>query len=155
MANRFDLVLFDFDGTLANSFPWFESVLNLLAERHRFRPPSPGELDVLRRGTALEAMRSLGIPRWRLPFIAAHFRRLMHDARAPIPLFAGTSGMLETLVEGGVLLAVVSSNSERNVRRILGTHNASLVGHFACGASLFGKARLFRRALRQTGVNPT
>ena len=32
------LAMFDFDGTLADSLPFFLSVFNTLAERHAFRP---------------------------------------------------------------------------------------------------------------------
>jgi phosphoglycolate phosphatase len=37
---RYKLVVFDFDGTLADSGPWFMRVLNQVAERHRFRKVS-------------------------------------------------------------------------------------------------------------------
>lgn len=47
---------------------------------------------------------------------------------------------------------MVSSDSEENVRRALGPDNARLISHFACGASIFGKAPKFRRALKLAGV---
>ena len=31
------LAIFDFDGTLADSFPWFAGVLDRMADRHGFR----------------------------------------------------------------------------------------------------------------------
>ena len=34
---RYNLVIFDFDGTLANSLPWFSRVLNEVADRYRFK----------------------------------------------------------------------------------------------------------------------
>jgi phosphoglycolate phosphatase-like HAD superfamily hydrolase len=34
---RYDLIILDLDGTLADSFPFFTSVHNQLAERHGFR----------------------------------------------------------------------------------------------------------------------
>ena len=36
---RWDLVLFDLDGTLVDSLPWFLSILPEVAARHRFRVP--------------------------------------------------------------------------------------------------------------------
>ena len=33
----YTLVIFDFDGTLADSFPWFVKVFDTLAERYHFR----------------------------------------------------------------------------------------------------------------------
>ena len=55
--------------------------------------------------------------------------------------------MLAELKSGGVPAAVVSSNDEGNVRRVLGPA-AALVAHFACGASLFGKASKIRGVLK-------
>jgi phosphoglycolate phosphatase len=43
------LILFDFDGTLADSFPWFLRNSNQVAEKHRFKRIDSGNLEVLRR----------------------------------------------------------------------------------------------------------
>ena len=59
---RYDLVVFDFDGTLADSFPWFCSVLNGVADRYRFRRVEDGEIDTLRGMGASAIVRHLGIP---------------------------------------------------------------------------------------------
>jgi len=40
---------------------------------------------------------------------------------------------------------VVSSNSEEVIRRVLGPELAELISLYACGASLFGKARKFKQ----------
>jgi len=50
-----------------------------------------------------------------------------------------------------VVLALVSSDSKSNVRMALGKH-AALISHFACGASLFGKAAKFKAVLNRTGI---
>ena len=44
------------------------------------------------------------------------------------------------LKEAGIALAIVSSNTEANVRHVLGPC-ASRFRHYACGASMFGKAK--------------
>jgi phosphoglycolate phosphatase len=44
----FDLLVFDFDGTLANSASWFRSILPDLSQRFGFRCPDEDELEVLR-----------------------------------------------------------------------------------------------------------
>lgn len=49
-------------------------------------------------------------------------------------------------------MAVVSSNSEDNVRRILGPECSGLIGCYECGAAIFGKAARFRSVLARTGV---
>jgi phosphoglycolate phosphatase len=73
---------------------------------------------------------------------------------AHIPLFPGVSTMLRALADAGLTLALVSSDNEANARDMLGASNAALIAHFACGAALFGKAKKFKRVIRQAGVAP-
>lgn len=146
------LAIFDFDGTLADSFPWFIGVLNGVADRYGFNRVRPDEVDQLRGYDARQIMRHLRVPNWKLPFIANHMRRLMARDIDGIRLFDGVPDMLRTLNDRGVTVAIVSSNSVENIRKILGPEAAGQVGHYGCGASLFGKAAKFRRMLRTTGI---
>lgn len=150
------LVVFDFDGTLADTMPWFFGTLNDLAERHRFRQVSAEEVERLRGQTSGEVVQALGIRRWRLPFIARDLSRRSAAAAAAgaFALFPGMAELLASLAAAGVTIAIVSSNKEATIRHVLGV-SAVNVSHFACNASLFGKARHFRRLLRTTGLPPT
>ncbi|WP_207460311.1 HAD hydrolase-like protein [Azospirillum sp. SYSU D00513] len=146
------LAIFDFDGTLADSFPWFAGVLNQVAELYGFRTVDAEEAEALRGCSSREIVRRLGVPMWRLPWIARHMRARMAQDIADIRLFPGVDGLLRRLSEGGVTIAVVTSNSRENVRTVLGPDNAARVAHLECGASLFGKAAKIRALLRRTGV---
>ncbi|PMY89178.1 HAD family hydrolase, partial [Pseudomonas sp. FW305-62] len=79
-------------------------------------------------------------------------RRLAAQAAPSISLFPGVSEMLKRLAGRGVKLAIVSSNSEDTVRKVLGPDLAGLVTHYGCGASIFGKAAKFREVIRKAGV---
>lgn len=153
-APRYRLAIFDFDGTLADSFPWFAGVVNSVAERYRFKRIAPEDEDVLRRMSASEVIGHLGVSWWKLPLIARHMRNRVASEIDRIALFAGVEEMLHRLSERGVALAIVSSNSEANVRRVLGPRNTALIRAFGCGAAVFGKRRKFRRILRHTGHRP-
>ncbi len=148
----YQLAIFDFDGTLADSFPWFIGVLNGVADRYGFNRVRPDEVEQLRGYDARQIMRHLRVPSWKLPFIANHMRRLMARDIHGIRLFDGVPDMLRALDGRGVTVAIVSSNSAANIRAILGPDAAGLVAHYGCGASLFGKAAKFRRMLQVTGV---
>ncbi|KAA0598772.1 phosphoglycolate phosphatase [Azospirillum lipoferum] len=146
------LAVFDFDGTLADSFPWFIGVLNGVADRYGFNRVRADEVERLRGYDARQIMRHLRVPSWKLPFIANHMRQLMARDIDGIRLFDGVPDMLRSLNDRGVTVAIVSSNSVENIRRILGAEVAGLVAHYGCGASLFGKAVKFRKMLGKTGV---
>ncbi|HVJ91946.1 MAG TPA: HAD hydrolase-like protein [Labilithrix sp.] len=150
------LAIFDFDGTLADTFPWFVSVLNDVADRFGFRRvETEAEVTALRGMRGQEIMKYLEVPPWKVPLIARHMRRLASQDVENIRLFPGILPMLEHLRSGGVRLAVVTSNTEENVRRVLGPDGAARFEQYACGASLFGKASRFRQVLKLARVKST
>lgn len=151
---RYRLAIFDFDGTLADSLPWFLHAMNLAADRYGFRRVDETEAQELRGQEAMRIIRHVGLPAWKLPLVARYMRREMARQISAIPLFAGVDAMLEELSRAGVVLAIVSSNSEENVRRVLGPRLAALVRHYEGGASMFGKGPRLRRVLRASGVRP-
>jgi phosphoglycolate phosphatase len=147
---RYQLVIFDFDGTLADSYPWFSRVINDVADRYRFKRVEAHEAEVLRTMDARALMRYLGVPAWKLPFIAHHMRKRKSKELDQTRLFDGVDRMLRRLADATITLALVSSNSESNVRAILGAENASMIRYYECGASLLGKSSRFRRVLRRS-----
>jgi phosphoglycolate phosphatase len=147
------LAIFDLDGTLADSFPWFLRTINDIADRFDFRRVADEDIEGLRHASTREILARLEVPLRKLPAIARHARRLKGEAASEIALFAGVEAMLRTLATSGVQLALVTSDSEANAREKLGDA-AALFQHFDCSASLFGKPAKFRRVIRRAGVEP-
>jgi phosphoglycolate phosphatase len=149
---RFDLAIFDFDGTLADSAAWFRATINHVAQRYGFRQITDAELNDLRGQRSIDIIRYLGVPTWKMPFIARHMRQLVARDAHLIGLFEGVDTLLSWLAEREVAIAIVTSNSEANVRRILGKDNSRRIIDYACGASLFGKASKFHAVIKRQGA---
>lgn len=149
---RYRLAIFDFDGTLADSLAWFTSQWNDIAGRMGCRAVSPEEAEALRHCGSREVFRRVGLPLWKFPLVAREYRRRQAADPAGVKLFTGAAEALTRLVEAGVVLAIVSSNGEENIRNVLGRELAGRVSHYGCGASLFGKASKFKAVLRRAGV---
>lgn len=153
-SRPYDVVVLDFDGTLADSFGWFCSVLNGVADRYRFRRVGADEVERLRRLGAREILRHLGIPRWKVPFIARHMHGLAARDADMLHPFPGIPGMIADLAGTGVRLVILSSNREDVVRRVLGPESAGRIASWSCGASVFGKARRLRGLVAAAQVSP-
>ena len=151
---KYKLAIFDLDGTLADSFPWFLRVVNDIAREFDFRQVAPDDVEALRRKGSREILTFLGVPLWKLPMIAARMRSLKQSHLPDISLFDGVPAMLKMLNDAGIVLALVSSDNEANARLQLGPDNAALFTHFGCGASLFGKAANFSRVMKRASVSP-
>jgi phosphoglycolate phosphatase len=151
---RYSLVIFDLDGTLVDSFPWFLRVVNDVAREFGFKPLAAEDIPVMRGAGARDILKHLDVPLWKVPRIASHMRRLKRAQIAEFRLFPGVSEMLASLRNQGIRLALVSSDSEANARSQLGP-SASCFSDFDCGASLFGKSAKFRGVARRAGVEPS
>ncbi|OAE63563.1 HAD family hydrolase [Achromobacter xylosoxidans] len=151
---KYDIAAFDFDGTLADTMPWFNTILNTVAEKYNFRKIDASEREALRSRDAMEILKYLNIPLWKLPAIMTHVRTLMQEIDPSVKLFDGIPQALARLKASGMRLAVVSSNSVENVKRVLGEETAALFDDYECGSDLFGKAAKIDRLLRQHGTSP-
>lgn len=148
------LLIFDFDGTLADSLPWFTQVLNDVARRYGFRTVTPDEMQKLRALGNREIVRRLGVPTWKMPFIAAHMRRLARNAADEIRPFNGVADLLVELHARGVKVAIVSSNGEAAMRQVLGEAVWAKLDHVEAGIAMFGKAPRLARTAKRLGVSP-
>lgn len=148
----YKLVIFDFDGTLGDTMAWFLDTADAMADRFGYRKIDRSQLHILRTMSARDLMKLQKLPALKMPMIAAHFHTLMAQDAGSIRLFDGAPETLRAMHAAGVKLAVVSSNTEANIRTVLGEELSGLVSQFACGASVFGKASKFRRVLKALAI---
>ena len=149
---KYRMAIFDFDGTLADSFPFFVQVINQLAEQQGFKKVDLDLVPTYRQYGAKQLMEQVGMPAWKLPFVVRSFTSLMRQNAANISLFEHIDELLLYLANRHVTLAIVSSNSHENVSRILGPANTKLISQFECGVSIFGKPARLQKVLKKAGI---
>lgn len=150
---KYKVAIFDFDGTLADSFPFFLSILDELADKYHRERVTPEQLRELRKLSTPELLKYFKFPMWRLPIIGRSVNNQMSENIQQINLFEGMDTLIQNLASLGMVLVVVSSNSYENVVRVLG-ENAALISHFECGSALMGKNKRFKRVLKKLKVDP-
>jgi len=150
---KFKLVIFDFDGTLADSlggssaFPtdWPTSSGSTESTGAGCHSQAP------RRRHAAEttpcALVEGALHRGSFPQLDGQTDR---DDRS----FPGVPDLLGRLAQAGSTLAIVTSNSCANVRRVLGRKNMGLIAACEGGVSVFGKRMKLRKVLRHIGIHP-
>ena len=151
---KYKLIIFDFDGTLADTFPWFMNKADILADKFKFKRLDMENLEQLRWLDAKQMIKQHGVSLWKLPLIANFIQKELAKDIQHINLFKGMDLLLERLAQAGARLVVVTSNSKDNVHQVLGSKNAALFSDFECGVSVFGKQGKFRKMLRKYGLQP-
>jgi phosphoglycolate phosphatase-like HAD superfamily hydrolase len=120
MARPF--VIFDFDGTVADSFVESLKSYNRVAPRLHLRQVAEAEVPELRRMSAGVLMRTLGIPMWKLPRLMIAVRADLHENFHCVEPVPGIGKAISELTAAGCDLGIVTSNSEENVRIFLSRH---------------------------------
>ncbi len=111
-----NLLLFDFDGTIADTAAIVLEVGNEVLSEYGLKTVSADEVDALRSKTARELMREFKIPIRRVPAMVASIRKALKER---IDIVEPVDGMIELIEElsekEDVELAVLSSNSLENI----------------------------------------
>ncbi|MEI8132057.1 MAG: HAD hydrolase-like protein [Leptolinea sp.] len=152
---KYKLAIFDFDGTLADTFPFLLSVIDLLADKYHIDRINPSDIEKLRGLHVREMIRLFQIPLWKIPLIGRHVKSLMSMKTDQISLFDGIDAVIKDLNDLGIILVVVSSNSYDNIVKVLGMDTAALFSHYECGSSIYGKSGRFKKVLKKFNVDPS
>jgi phosphoglycolate phosphatase len=146
---RYSIILWDFDGTLADTLPGLLRIFNDLAPQ--FGLEKIADLQTLRDTPPVELLRDRGIRWWKLIALRNAIVRRQKEQVDRIRLFPHIPEMLQQLHATGYRLGIVSSNSEENIRHGLRAAGAEQWFELVVGSwQLLGKHRMLRRALRRT-----
>lgn len=152
---KYKVAIFDFDGTLADSFPFMLSILDRLTDQYHIDRVNPDDISNLRKLHTRELLQKFQIPMWKLPLMGRNVHSLMKKNINQITLFEGIEAVLQDLADLGIILVLVSSNSYEIIMQVLGGETASLFSHYECGSSLFGKKGRFKKVLKKFKVDPS
>jgi len=110
-------LIFDFDGTLADSF---ETLLNIFNEiSGRPKNLTTHEVLELRGKSFKDVVRYLKIKPWQIPPLILKAKRLAATKIDKVPAFAGVPQTLKQLNQSGHEMFIVSTNSTANIEKFL------------------------------------
>ena len=144
-------LIFDFDGTLADSFGVVISLFHeMTGDKHKL---DAAAIESLRGLPAGQVLKRLGIPLWRGPFMLARGRKLMHGRVGELQAFPGLPEVLAALHERGHVMYILSSNSAENINVFL--RQQGMAAYFSAiygNVGLFSKARTMRKVIRTNRI---
>ncbi|MCY1077644.1 HAD hydrolase-like protein [Archangium lansingense] len=148
-------VVFDFDGTIADSKSAIISVYNQVAEKHRFKPLFEADIPTLSKLSIPERCHRMNVPIYKLPVLIVEVTRSFKNVVDSVSAFDGMRSVLETLHRHGLTIGIISSNSNENIERFLARQGMeSLVQRVHCSSNVFGKDKVISRYLKTYGLTP-
>lgn len=148
MKNKPLNIIFDFDGTLADSFSTAMQKLILLADQFNFRKINQNEIDGLKDLSSREVIKYLKIPFYRLPVVLRQARECMRNEIPALPTFMNVPEVLKELYLD-CSLGILTSNSSENVVSWLWCHKIEHLFDFIHSeSSYFGKKHILKKLIK-------
>lgn len=142
---KYTYVIFDFDGTLANSVSVQNKILNELAVNHHFDKISAEDFKNRDNLTLYQKAQLL----WLVITIQSEFKALYNENIANVKPFDGLLSMLPLLQDHGYKIVIISSNAEENISKFLKQNNFTSEILIISTKGIFGKQKAFAKFVKQ------
>lgn len=146
-------IIFDFDGTLADSTAVFASAWNTLAQKYKFKGIELKEIDTLKKLSISERSKLFDFPMYKLPMILPQFYKLYRQSLNDVHLFEGMKELLIEIDKRGYKILIISSNSKENILEFLKMNGIHCVADVLCSNRIFGKDKVMKKFLKEANID--
>ncbi len=141
------MILFDFDGTLADTISLGITLLNSYSDKFGYKKL---DLEKNKGLSALQLMSVAQISFWKLPYLVCFFKKKLVESGSQIKMINGVQTMLSELKNAGFKMGILTSNSLQTVQNFLKTYEIeSYFSYIKTDVPVFGKKRALSKAKRQ------
>ncbi|WP_313929885.1 HAD-IA family hydrolase [Microcoleus sp. FACHB-SPT15] len=149
------VIIFDFDGTLADTFDAVVRISNRLASEFGYKQAVPDDLAKIRNLGSREIIKQSGISLFKIPFLLKRLKADLHNEILYLNPIFGIEEALAKLNYEGNQLGILTSNSEENVRIFLKKHEMEdLFSFIFSETKLFSKHKVLRKFLQKNHLTP-
>lgn len=142
------IIIFDFDGTIANTMESIIHIMNNLSNEFGFKKIKDEDVEYLRGKKSKEILKHLGISIFKLPFVIRKARREINSHIALLHPSVNWLPTLKYLKENDCELGIVTTNIEDNVREFLHSNNLDKFDFFYTTKKIFGKDKTILKILK-------
>ena len=148
-------ILFDFDGTLADTIDLAISIYNRIAPEYNRKPLTPEETKIIAAGRPQELLKQFGMSPQKLAVIMLRIKNEIHELMPQMQPFEGIPEAVQKIKSKGYRLAIITSNSRSNVNLFMKNNGMDQEFDFVySGKSIFGKDNVFKRMFRKKNISP-
>lgn len=147
---KFRALVFDFDGTIADTLGETRRIFNQIAPDYGIRQVGEHELDGLRHLSLKQLLEHLKIPKRRVPALISRGIGMMRGNITNLPLIPGMKEVLVELRRHVHGYGILTSNSTPNVDLFLRTHGLREQFDFISSTSKLSSKSKHLKAIRKT-----
>lgn len=148
-----DLILFDFDGTIADTFRETVKIFNRFADKYGYNKIKDEEIEQARAMNIWQLLKFVKIPKRKLPFLLKKGRTELYKNLDKITVFEGIREILEFAQNRSIPCAVITSNSKKNVERFIQLNNLPNIHFVRSSSRILGKPREFKRVIKKRKIS--
>ncbi|HEY9294979.1 MAG TPA: HAD-IA family hydrolase, partial [Phormidium sp.] len=147
------VIIFDFDGTLADTIDILLRITNRLSVEFGFKSATKEELAQLSNLNSWQILQYSGISIFKFPLLIRRLKAELHSEVPHIQLFPGIKEVLLELKKRGFQLGIITSNSRENVLGALEKNGLQDTFTFIYSGSTFGKHKVINKWLRIENIH--
>lgn len=141
------ILIFDFDGTIADTFPFVLQIVDKLSIKYNFAPVDEMNLEKYRAMEVKDIFKEANVPFWKLPFMVRDAQNELKKVIREVEPIKGILPILQELKKQHRLM-LLTSNTKGNVDYFLAKYELNVFEHIRVGASIFGKSRQINKIVR-------
>ncbi|MGK7377541.1 HAD-IA family hydrolase [Planococcus sp. 1R117A] len=145
-------IIFDFDGTLADSTQLFMQAWNTFAKQFNYLPVTQEDLVSSRNLTIQQRAKKYEFPMHKIPIILPKVYQYFKAHMNEVALFDGIKEMLEALARNGYKIVIISSNAQENIELFLRQEGIDTVSQVLTSSRIFGKDTVIRKFMKQQNL---
>ena len=150
---KYRSLIFDFDGTIADTLDEALSIYNEMAGEHNLRTIKDEEVHYLRHMKLGDFLDHLAVPKRLVPKLLYKGTRILKSRISQLPMVTGMAEVLPELRKKSDHFGILTSNSVENVELFLKHHGLQDVFSFVSSTSkLTGKAKYLRSICRTFSI---
>ncbi|NJM98090.1 MAG: HAD hydrolase-like protein [Phormidesmis sp. RL_2_1] len=147
-------LIFDFDGTIADTLEAIVRITNRIAPEYGYSPTTPEKLKYYQSLSTQEMLKQSEIPLFRLPFLLRRVRRELGAELKNVPIAPDLVATLKDLLAANHRLMIMSSNSQHNIQGFLDLHGiGDIFDMIQGGVGLLSKARALKRIVQKGNLD--
>ncbi len=148
------VIIFDFDGTIADSRMALVKIANRLAPEFGYLPVREEDIVKYSNMSSREIIEQSLIPNYKIPFLLRRVKKELNKQIAILKPFPGVKEALTDLKHQGYSLGIITSNIQENVVNFL--RNNYLDSYFDfihSGTTLFGKNKIINKVIKKNKLD--